>query len=437
MSFYRPGRPARCAERAAGALAEAIGNLAGICGACMRAGARREGATLAYAVWAAAWAGAWALAQQPLTAATRPQSAPATAPTGEAGPDSPRLELDATEFDFGEIWQGMPADREFVVRNSGGSPLTLQVASSCGCTVVSKPKSPLEPGETTRFTVSYNTSHPGPASKRVTVNTNDPARAVVEIPVKGTVKPLYVATPGDRIFFDELDSDSIQTRTIRLESKYDKPLNLKLKSGQEFEPFEVEFREIESGKVYELSATTRPPLKRGGTTVPVVLETDLEKPSELTLHVMANVPPRVEVIPPQVFVGSNTTQPSQQVIKVRYPAKRPVAIKEVKATPETIHYEVVTGVQPPASPNWAYHEIRLTLPGYEDLPPSGAKVEILTDQEDPEFAKLVVPIGRQMQRPAKPGPGAKVKGGQGQPGAPRRHIYGPVPESQPVQGDEQ
>jgi hypothetical protein len=40
----------------------------------------------------------------------------------------------------------------------------------------------------------------------------------------------------------------------------------------------------------------------------------------------------------------------------------------------------------------ASHKIRLTIPPYADVPADGAKVEILTDDQDPQYQKLEVRI---------------------------------------------
>ena len=87
-------------------------------------------------------------------AQAQPQAAATSAPAIAAGP---RIELSPAEFDFGELWQGMPAEREFTVKNAGDAPLTISSRSNCGCTVATPPKSPLEPGESCTFKIRYDT----------------------------------------------------------------------------------------------------------------------------------------------------------------------------------------------------------------------------------------------------------------------------------------
>ena len=90
-----------------------------------------------------------------------PSTAPSTAPGAPAATSGARMKLSPSEFDFKEVWQSQPAEGEFSIENVGTEPLTLDTRSSCGCTVATKLKSPLDPGETTKFKISYNTSRPG------------------------------------------------------------------------------------------------------------------------------------------------------------------------------------------------------------------------------------------------------------------------------------
>ena len=131
----------------------------------------------------------------------------------------PRLELSPTALNFGEVWQGERAAGEFTVRNVGTAPLTLTLKSSCGCTVASKPRSPLEPGESDTFRITYDTfKRKGKANQTVTLTTNDPDQPNVRIAVTGEVKPLYSTSPAEGLVFDRLTSDSQVTQTLRIES---------------------------------------------------------------------------------------------------------------------------------------------------------------------------------------------------------------------------
>jgi len=352
--------------------------------------------------------------QKPAPPPPPPTPTPAAPPTAAAPPTTapagppPKIEVSPTEFDFGEVWQGFPAEREFTVKNTGEGPATLKVTTSCGCTPATQPKTPLEPGETTTFVVKYSTTHPGPvAGKTATLTSNDPTQPSLVIPVKGTVKPIFAMTPADRVMFNEAEVESVLTQTLRLENKYGNPLKLKLREGQDFGRYEVKFQEIEEGKVYELTATTKPPLQMGYNGANVVLETPLEKVPTITIPVMANVQPPVVVIPPRLFVMPNRPQALEQTIRIQYRLDKPIHITGVNVTPGTIQYEMQPNETPQPNSKLAAYSVKIKLPAYEELP-DDAKVEIATDSPQAEFQKISIPVVKQAMRPARPVPAGQV-----------------------------
>jgi hypothetical protein len=326
------------------------------------------------------------------------KSIPSTAPgkpaeTQPAEGPVPKLEFSPTDFDFGEVWQGVPATREFTVKNSGTAPLTLSVEASCGCTAVVKPKSPLEPGESDKFSISYDSKRAGAAHKKVTLKTNDLSQPAAEIAVHGTVKPVFATTPADQLTFSGLETDSVATLTMKLECKYDHPLHLKLKAGEDYGRFEIALKEIKPGLEYELSASTKPPLQNGYNRAMVTLETGLELVPTLTIPVTANIQPPVLVIPFVLVIHPEQTEPKQHLIRVQYQKAQPLKITEVKSNLEPIRYELPQAPRPTQA-DTAYYELRVTLPPFADIPEEGAKLEIITDSQNPEYQRIEIPVVR-------------------------------------------
>lgn len=324
---------------------------------------------------------------------------PATGPAPASQPGStqpaegaPRMELSPPGLEFGQVWQGALVKRDYTIKNTGNAPMTIAVKSNCGCTVATKPKTPLPAGETTTFTITYDTSRPGPVHKVVTITTNDPARPPVNIDVKGEVKPLYAATPADSIVFQDLEASSIETQTITLASKYDGPLNLKLKEGQDFGAFEIALKEIKPGQEYQLTATTKPPLRYPASRTTVILETGLPAAPKVEITVVANAQPRVLVTPLALYSMPEPQQPSPQPVRVQYRVNTPLKITEVKATPASVKFEILPSEQPPGQDKIAFYIIRVTLPPFADVPAEGGKLDIFTDDKSPEYQHLSVPI---------------------------------------------
>ncbi|MGD8452924.1 MAG: DUF1573 domain-containing protein [Phycisphaerae bacterium] len=335
---------------------------------------------------------AFAVAQNPdVVRPTPPASQPSA---GQA-----KIEISGTDFDFGEIWQGTPPEREFTVKNVGTAPLILNLRTTCGCTAASKPRTPLPPGETTSFTIRYDARRPGPASKKVIITTNDPEQSQVIIPVHGTVKAIVDAQPSDRIAMHRLDADSHETVTITLKSTVDKPMNLKVKEGQNFTPFDIQLKELEPGRKFELKATTVPPLRNGTNHINVVLETGLEEVPTLSIPVFASVQPRVSLTPSRVFMSSDSKAESRRTVRVMYKADTPVKVLEAKAN----HPGVTCEIRPPApvaeGERFGQIQIMLTVPPYNAIPETGIRIEVTTDDADPQFQHLyVMVVKRQIPR---------------------------------------
>ncbi|MAZ27203.1 MAG: hypothetical protein CL868_09030 [Cytophagaceae bacterium] len=85
----------------------------------------------------------------------------------------PVMEFEETTFDFGTIERGNSVEHVFKFKNTGKAPLVITNAtSSCGCTVPTWTKEPVQPGETGELTVKYNGSGSNAVTKTVTIKSN-------------------------------------------------------------------------------------------------------------------------------------------------------------------------------------------------------------------------------------------------------------------------
>jgi hypothetical protein len=86
----------------------------------------------------------------------------------------PKVQLDKEIHDFGTIVEGIVAETEFIVTNTGESDLLIVDAKgSCGCTVPKPPKDPIKPGASAPIKVSFDSKgKPGAQEKTVTLTTN-------------------------------------------------------------------------------------------------------------------------------------------------------------------------------------------------------------------------------------------------------------------------
>ncbi len=366
-------------------------------------------------------------------------------PRTEQPAGTPRLELSPTEFNFGEVWVGALVKREFTVKNVGDAPLEIQkVKSSCGCAVATQPKSPLEPGESSTFSITYDTKRLGSSRKKVTVISNDPTQTKTVIRVAGRVKPVFEGRPNNHLRFDKLDVTSVETKSIRLVNQWSEPLYLKLVEDQNPGVFDVELLPITPGQEFELKVTTKPPLKLGRNRITVVLATGLEQMPLVKIPVSGNAQPRVFTTPMKLYVLPKNTERSERTLEVNYRTHTPVKVVAVKASLPTIQCAVLPTGPVPRGRVMASIPIRVELPAYDDFPEEGAKLYIYTDATEEVYQELSVPVYKRTTRTRRMPPGHGRDESQARRLPKPRRIAGPPGTTQPAadedadeQGDEE
>lgn len=99
-----------------------------------------------------------------------------------------KIEFKTEVIDYGTIEKGADGVRVFEFTNTGNAPLIItKVKSSCGCTIPSKPKGPILPGETGEISVKYDTNRVMPIRKTITVSTNAANAPTIALKIKGLV----------------------------------------------------------------------------------------------------------------------------------------------------------------------------------------------------------------------------------------------------------
>jgi hypothetical protein len=111
-------------------------------------------------------------------------------PNEESVAQSPTtaITFDESEFNFGKVAVGEKVQHIYRFTNTGDEPLVLSNAKgSCGCTVPTWPKDPIQPGGSGAIVVEFDTKGKmGPQVKQVTITANtDPTHTNVYI--KGEV----------------------------------------------------------------------------------------------------------------------------------------------------------------------------------------------------------------------------------------------------------
>jgi hypothetical protein len=109
----------------------------------------------------------------------------------------PEIKFDVDSVSFGTIKMGDQFKYDFKFKNTGKGPLLISDASaSCGCTVPSWPKQPIQAGDNSEIKVEFNPKGPGAVTKTITVTSNaEPSQKVLKI--YGTVIENPNAKPNE------------------------------------------------------------------------------------------------------------------------------------------------------------------------------------------------------------------------------------------------
>ncbi|MCK9426861.1 MAG: DUF1573 domain-containing protein [Ignavibacteriaceae bacterium] len=116
----------------------------------------------------------------------------------------PRIQANISQYDFGEIMEGIVVKFSFQVKNAGDQVLHItNIMTSCGCTAAAMQNDEIQAGEGTSINVEFNSEgKSGPQHRIVTLASNDPSNPSLKLEITGKVlskdkngEPSQVATP--------------------------------------------------------------------------------------------------------------------------------------------------------------------------------------------------------------------------------------------------
>jgi hypothetical protein len=134
----------------------------------------------------------------------------------------PHAGVTPTALSFGEQRTGTQGQRSVVLRNTGGTTLTLSELTGLEApfSLLSPPTLPLTlaPNAEVTLNVAFTPSDTGAASGSLSVTTDDPTNGTIDVALSGTgIAPALAVTPGLQLEFDpqrRLTTSEAQTLTL-------------------------------------------------------------------------------------------------------------------------------------------------------------------------------------------------------------------------------
>lgn len=139
---------------------------------------------------------------------------------------APAIDFAMTTFDFGEVYQGESVRHVFRFKNSGDETLEIdKVRSSCGCTAVLVSEKSISADGQGEIQANFDsTRFRGAISKTIYVYSNDPAKPIVNLYIKGKVLEVVAVEPS-QVNFGRVDADQSLAAKVTLRNQAEEPMS--------------------------------------------------------------------------------------------------------------------------------------------------------------------------------------------------------------------
>lgn len=225
------------------------------------------------------------------------------------------IELPETSFDFGEILEGTEVKHDFLVKNTGTSPLQVRnVVTNCDC-IKTEYDSEVAPGKQGKISVKVDSrGYGGAFLKFINVSSNDPIRPQLRLNLKGMVQPLVTLEPGNLISFDGVAGRMV-AKTVDLKSTTVKVFRITRMETDLKDAISYKLEPVAEGKHYRLTVENK--LAEGIYDGFIKLVTDLPEKPEIKIVVKGKIKPIIAILPPRVLLGKMPSEKQERVAEVQ------------------------------------------------------------------------------------------------------------------------
>jgi hypothetical protein len=340
------------------------------------------------------WSGALSVGAQEQTTAPPP---PVSVEIPTPAPLGPKIQFANPTYDFGKVKAGDPVKYTYYFTNVGDQTLELKgVQPSCGCTTTGDWSKTVEPGQTGRVPIQFNSgSYNGPVFKTITVTSTAKDAPSSVLQLKGTVwKPIEYLPPYTVLTIPP-DAPNASA-TVRIVNHMDDLLQVWHPECNN-SSFAVDLKTNTPGKEYSLTISANPPFSTGNIAAKVTLQSSATNSPPLEVPFWANVQPSLMVMPAQLMLPpaplTTRTTPS---ITIQNNSTNHLTLSD--PTLNVMGVEVqIKELQPGRIFN-----VALAFPIGFEAPP-GVQVELTLKSSDIHTPLIKVPVN-QMPKPVSPVP---------------------------------
>ena len=238
-----------------------------------------------------------------------PFEGPTPSTTAASGP---KVVVDREEFDFGSMDASEEGSHDFVLTNTGRSPLKLSsMKTSCRCTVSVLDKDEIAPGKSTKVALKWKAKEVvGAYRQTARISTNDPDRPVVSLTISGEITVAVRSDPPELVF-SQIPPGEQASGEVRLWCHLAGPalevLDFKLSDQDIAKYFAVEHTPLSSQRVQRekgaksgvlLHVEVKPGLPQGPFQQTILLRTNLESNPAMVVPIKGQIGETITVAGP-------------------------------------------------------------------------------------------------------------------------------------------
>jgi hypothetical protein len=227
---------------------------------------------------------------------------------------------------------------KFKLNNKGNSVLKiLDIKKSCGCISLDLPNKEILSGKSEVLNLTVSQDHYGLASQYALLTTNEPnGQALHRLKVTTEIIPKFVFTPSRIV--EELYPDEKSQRVIKVTIHVDAKIVSIEKSADWITSLVYN---VDSGNdiIVDISAKS---LKKGQYKDSIIVHTNLEKESQITIPIHLTVKPEVSVTPNFLFLGNikKNEKTPHRFVKVSVSGKSPPRMCIAIEPPDLLSYNI-------------------------------------------------------------------------------------------------
>jgi hypothetical protein len=305
------------------------------------------------------------------------------APTNGA----PRIQFQATTYDFGKLSSGQVARHDFIFTNVGTTILEITaVQPGCGCTSAGNWTKRVEPGKTGIIPLQFNSAgFSGMVIKPTTVTCNDPASSRLTLKLSGNVWKEIDFWPQFAVLNASSESVADAKATVKIVNMGDSPIGM---MGLEVSNpmFVVNLKTNQPGKEFELLVKVVPPLNRNSNQGIITLKTTSTNMPSVPVNAILMLQPVVSVAPVQVTLPPPPLNKSHiHTVNVRN-----CGTNVIKLTDPTVNDSRI-GVAVKETETGKDFSVDITIPqGFETK--QGQNTEVVVKSSHPLYPELKIPV---------------------------------------------